>query len=29
MVALFLPLRPLTRVSHVLYAPDEMKPPNK
>jgi hypothetical protein len=29
MVALFPPLRPGVRVSHVLYAPEEMKPPNK
>jgi hypothetical protein len=29
MVALFPPLRPGVRVSHVLYAPEEMKPPKK
>jgi hypothetical protein len=29
MVALFPPLNPGVRVSHVLYAPEEMKPPKK
>jgi hypothetical protein len=29
MVALFPPLRPGVRISHVLYAPEEMKPPKK